>query len=152
MNKKPLTLLVLVIFALAVYFFYDNKTSQKVSVHSGPVVGYASSPTNGLYLTDKKGRTLYILSSDTKLKSGCSGECTKMWPVFEFADEDMSKFDDILSRKIKVIEREDGWFQYTYNDYPLHYYSGDRVPGAINGLFKENFGQLVKLQEADLPQ
>jgi predicted lipoprotein with Yx(FWY)xxD motif len=149
MNKKPLTLLLVVLAVLIVYFSYST-TSKRASYTAGPVVGYAYSPSYGHYLTDKNGRTLYILASDDSMISRCKGECLKKWPVFEFSDVPLETFDDALTKKIGVLIKEDGWYQFTYANHPLHYYVGDTAPGATNGLFQDNFGRLIKLTEDDL--
>ena len=151
MNKKHLSFLLIILIALVAYFTYYNPSQGKPSLNLGPVVGYASSSKYGSYLTDKTGRTLYILSSDKNLQSGCLGDCLKDWVIFEFDNQPLDSFEDALSKKLSFISREDGWYQYTYSGHPLYYYTGDSVPGATNGLFlKNHIGRLVALPEADL--
>lgn len=151
MRHKHLVLLLVILGIAIIFFVYPKASSSRFSLETGPVVGYVNSPQYGHYLTDKTGRTLYILSSDQRQKSHCYEDCLDDWAVFEFDDQHIENFDDPISRKLNVHIRDDGWYQYTYSGHPLYYYVKDTVPGATNGLFlRTHIARLVILPESDL--
>ena len=101
---------------------------------AGPVVGSVKSETLGEYLTDTKGKTLYVFADDKKLKSACVDECLKKWPPFAYDGKDLPSFTDTLSKRMNIMkETDDRWATYAYGEKPLYYYIGDKKPGEVNG-------------------
>lgn len=103
-----------------------------ISLVAGPVVGSVKSSL-GEYLTDTKGMTLYVYADDKKLKSSCAGDCLKKWPPFMYDDKGLELFTDVLSKRMNVIKRDDGSYQYAYGEKPVYYYAGDDKPGDTLG-------------------
>lgn len=86
----------------------------------------------GPYLTDDKGKTVYLFEKDTEAgKSACSGDCAAMWPPVP-AGETMTLPAGIQGT-LGAITRDDGSKQLTYNDIPLYYYAKDDEAGDTYG-------------------
>jgi predicted lipoprotein with Yx(FWY)xxD motif len=113
--------------------FIPTKTEAKITINTGDVVGSVTSSILGEYLTDTKGMTLYVFADDKKLSSSCTGECLKNWPIFTYDNKKITDFKDLLSKRMNVIKRTDGTYQYAYGEKPVYYYIGDKVPGDITG-------------------
>jgi|tagenome__1003787_1003787.scaffolds.fasta_scaffold20951166_3 predicted lipoprotein with Yx(FWY)xxD motif len=90
------------------------------------------STTLGKVIVDKKKRTLYMLSSDGKNKSTCSGACASNWPPAK-APKSPKLGAGLKKSKLKVITRSDGTKQLAYAGHPLYEYIGDSRPGDVNG-------------------
>ena len=89
--------------------------------------GPAESParTNGEFLTDLRGRTLYAFALDGPDASTCMGACARTWPPF-IARRARSPHPDY-----KIIRRQDGRAQWSFRGQPLYYFIGDRAPGQV---------------------
>ena len=96
---------------------YDVKVEQKQGI--------------GHYLADANGMTLYTFKKDAPGKSACTGECTKLWPVFH--RDRVSPQGGPQAENFATIARADGTNQTTYKGRPLYYFSGDKKPGDTNG-------------------
>src|SRR6185437_6876130 len=64
-----------------------TSTGSAASSTGGTVIqsaffAQATSSVLGTYLTDQKGRTLYIFTSDSANKSNCTGGCAAAWPPY----------------------------------------------------------------------
>ena len=103
-----------------------------VSTHSGPP---------GTYLTDGKGKTLYMWKADTTTKSVCSGQCTQYWPAYT-TDGAPTASGSAKAAMLGTSVRDDGKTQVTYAGHPLYYYSGDQKAGDTNGQGNTNFGNV----------
>ena len=72
------------------------------------------------YLTDTRGRRLYVLEGDTS-GSKCIGECiTKFRPVT--GSLPVSDIPDVSAASLGTITRSDGSTQVTYYGQPLYFY------------------------------
>lgn len=99
----------------------------------------------GRYLTDSKGRALYLFEADRqgmgyrKTSSECYAECAKAWPplVTHGAPLAGSEVDDSL---VGTAQRLNGATQVTYDGWPLYYFRGDEAPGQTRGQNIEGFG------------
>jgi predicted lipoprotein with Yx(FWY)xxD motif len=78
-------------------------------------------------LTDNSGKTLYIFKKDATDKSNCNDGCAKAWPPFVVADPTKA------NAQFKIITRQDGSQQWSFNGQPLYYYAGDSAPGEMTG-------------------
>lgn len=86
------------------------------------------------FLTDAKGRAVYLLESDPKSESTCYDECAEAWPPLIVAEgEAKAGSDELQTNLIGAIERTDGAKQVTYNGKPLYYFARDREPGQVTG-------------------
>jgi len=152
-NKNALSLLIIVLVIVGGLVFYfkgelpfgredgnintdavkNNDSGSGLDFVSGEVVGSVKSATLGEYLTDTKGMTLYVFADDKKLESSCTGTCLEMWPAFVFDNKDLKASTDTLSKRMNVIKRTDGTYQYAYGEKPVYYYAGDKNPGDTNG-------------------
>ena len=85
------------------------------------------------YLVDANGMALYTFDEDEDDKSNCSGGCLAVWPVFnaEIAVENLPEGFD--ASMLKVITREDGAMQVSYNKKPLYYYASDMTDADTKG-------------------
>ena len=154
--KEKLIIVLAIIIVLGGIFFYANKKPAQtvksptpvatptpnpanptvkptVTVSAGSVVGSVKSAKLGEYLTDTKGMTLYVFGDDKKLTSSCTGECLKMWPAFVYDQKNIASSTDLLSKRMNVIKRADGTYQYAYGEKPVYYYVGDTVSGDTKG-------------------
>ena len=86
----------------------------------------------GKVIVDKKKRTLYMLSSDGKNKSTCSGACASNWPPAK-APKHPKLGAGLKKGKLAVITRSDGSKQLAYAGHPLYEFIGDSKPGDVNG-------------------
>jgi predicted lipoprotein with Yx(FWY)xxD motif len=101
-----------------------------IESHSGPL---------GTFLTDGKGRTLYMFASDTATKSTCSGQCAVFWPpVVSAAPPTVS--GDAAKSDVGTLMLSDGNTQVTYGGHPLYYFKEDTAAGQTNGQGSDQFG------------
>jgi len=103
-----------------------------VTTHSGP---------DGAYLTDGKGRTLYIFAKDKSTTSTCNGDCAKEWPAFT-SSGDPTASGAATGSMLGTSSRDDGSTQVTYAGHPLYYFEGDSSAGDMNGQGEDDFGGL----------
>ena len=85
-------------------------SATDLQTHSGP---------DGKFMTDDKGRTVYIFSKDTSTASTCSGACAKEWPPYV-----------------------EGGSQVVFKGHPLYFFANDTSAGDVNGQGLDDFGGL----------
>ena len=106
-------------------------------------------PSLGNYLTDGMGKTLYVYGKDESSKSSCEGECAQKWMPYYVANpegpEGFGPSDDNLLKRINVLQRTDGSYQYAYGEKPLYYYYKDKQPGDVNGNDINEFWSIVSV-------
>ncbi len=151
MKEKIISVIIVVLLFIAGLTFYLKKTPLYISsplstikevvtnkdnagTVSGSIVSSKKSATLGEYLTDSKSATLYVFTDDARLQSNCNGDCLKKWPAFAYDNKNVASSTDMLSKRMNVIKRSDGTYQYAYGTQPLYYYAGDKVAGDTNGL------------------
>ncbi|MDG4861424.1 SCO0930 family lipoprotein [Streptomyces sp. T-3] len=90
-------------------------------------------PKLGEIVVDKNGMTVYRFKKDSAwpMKSACVGECLDNWPVVAPVDKNDTK--GILKKGFVTFDRPDGVKQQTIDCWPIYTFSGDKVPGDING-------------------
>lgn len=99
-----------------------------------PDVLVAQNQAYGQYLTDYKGRPLYMFTRDTKDTSTCYDQCALNWPPLVFQDKSEPIAGKGLNDKlIGFSKRKDGKAQITYGGWPLYTYAKDVKAGEING-------------------
>ncbi|MEN0054836.1 MAG: hypothetical protein AAGC65_14270 [Mucilaginibacter sp.] len=97
----------------------------------GNAVKLASNSTFGSIMTDEKGKTLYFFAIDANGKSGCSGGCLTVWPLFY--QENLTLDNGLDQKDFGTITRDDGSKQNTYKGWPLYYYKDDAKAGDVKG-------------------
>lgn len=129
MRRVALALASLVVFALAL-----GQSST-----SGATVQVKNSDTYGTYLVDAKGMSLYVLSSDSKGTSTCTGDCAKAWPPLTTTGKPTAG-SGVAGSLLGTFKRSDGSEQITYNGLPLYGFVKDQKPGDTNGEGIKAFG------------
>ena len=86
----------------------------------------------GSYLTDTSGKTLYVFTKDSGGNSSCTGACITKWPAFG-PDYPVTNPSVLNNADFTPVSRDDGMKQTAYRGRPLYYYSGDGLPGDLNG-------------------
>ncbi|MEU7057298.1 SCO0930 family lipoprotein [Streptomyces sp. NPDC046197] len=88
----------------------------------------------GDIVVDKNGMTVYRFLKDQawpKPVSACTGSCLDKWPaVAPVAPEDTK---GVQKKGLMGFTRPDGPKQMTVDCWPIYTFSGDKVPGDING-------------------
>ncbi len=127
MNKKLIISLLVIVLFIGLVWFLQNRAPQN-KADSTAIVSSRTSET-GNYLTDMEGRTLYYSTEDKPLESKCVDKCAEQWPIFEYNNKDLTLATDPLSKRLNIIKRADGLWQYSYDVKPLYYYASDKKPG-----------------------
>ena len=99
----------------------------------------AASTSLGKIVTDSKGRTLYLFTHDTGMKSTCTGACASEWLPFT-AGSKPAVSGGIAGDAVSLVKRSDGSKQVTLNGHPLYYFVGDQAAGQTNGQGVNDFG------------
>lgn len=99
--------------------------------------------SQGSYLVDSLGKSLYVFAADSPNTSTCTGACAAVWPPLIVAQGQTAQAQTgVNSSMIGSITRSDGTQQVTYNGQPLYRYSQDQIPGQTNGQGITSFGAL----------
>lgn len=93
----------------------------------------------GMYLTDSKGRALYLFTADSKKQSKCYDACAKAWPPV-ILEGNLSAGKQVNISMLSTMERKDGKKQVAYNGMPLYYYIKDQSKGQVTGQDIKSFG------------
>ena len=101
-------------------------------IQSNAVVKISDHPDLGTILTEASGRTVYLFTLDEKNDSRCTAGCALAWPPLLTVGSLMVE-EGVTGENIGIIEREDGYFQVTYDNQPLYYFAPDVTPGDIMG-------------------
>lgn len=90
-------------------------------------------PELGDVVVDKRGMTVYRFKKDSAwpMKSACTGECLKKWPVV--APVAKNDVDGITTKGFVTFDRPDGIQQQSIDCWPVYTFSGDTKPGDTNG-------------------
>lgn len=86
--------------------------------------------SEGTYLIDEQGRSLYMFALDDERNATCVGACAEAWPPLYGDPVTGDGLDQDLAGN---VEREDGSIQVMYGGHPLYLYTGDSGPGDTNG-------------------
>ncbi|MFI1164572.1 SCO0930 family lipoprotein [Streptomyces sp. NPDC020801] len=88
----------------------------------------------GDIVVDKNGMTVYRFLKDKawpKSVSACTGACLEKWPAVAPVPANETK--GVQKKGLMGFTRPDGVKQMTVNCWPIYTFSGDKVPGDING-------------------
>lgn len=109
----------------------ENVTNNWFVVRPDETVMISQKKNLGLFLTDRSGRTLYYFAKDTPMVSTCTDSCLTKWP--DFSAEPPVAPSILKPSDFSAISRPDGMKQTAFMGRPLYYYSGDTMPGDVNG-------------------
>jgi len=93
----------------------------------------------GKALVDSRGRTLYLFTKDSGMKSACSGACAIAWPPLR-ASGKPTVSGGAKASLVGTTMRSDGKLQVTYNGRPLYSFVKDTKSGDTNGEALTAFG------------
>lgn len=91
------------------------------------------------YLTDVRGRALYMLEGENAGKVRCDAACARVWPPLR--DEANLAGKGLKKTLVGSRKRADGSRQVTYNGHPLYYYVEDRGAGKATGQVHDRWGE-----------
>ena len=158
---RIIIVLIIIILALAGLFYINRNSGVSFSdlLHGSRTnyqksqgstaretgVKLAISEKVGGYLTDGKGMALYVFSDDKRLESTCYGTCAEKWPPFIYDHKQIASSSDTLTKKLNVIKRTDGTYQYAYGTEPIYHYVMDKNPGDTLGDGQGGKWQVIKI-------
>jgi predicted lipoprotein with Yx(FWY)xxD motif len=107
-------------------------SSSSSSAASGTVA--TGSTSLGTVLTDSRGFTLYYFTPEKGAKIVCAGNsaCNSTWPPL-VSSSGAPSAPSGASGTFAVATLPDGTAEVTYQNWPLHTYSGDSAAGQTNG-------------------
>ncbi len=107
--------------------------SPEALTASAPVVLFiAVEPAYGHFLVESNGMTLYAFTGDEMGKSNCDPVCLQTWTPLVSVGKATGDMDVHVSM-ISSAPLADGSTVVTYNDMPLYRFTGDQIPGDMNG-------------------
>jgi predicted lipoprotein with Yx(FWY)xxD motif len=112
-------------------------SAPSASQHPSPVrvsgLFAIDSRTLGAIVVDGRGYVLYRYDRDSldPSRSTCLGACAQRWPPVPAATD--LRVVGIDRALVGTLTRPDGTAQLTLAGWPLYEYSGDRMPGDVNG-------------------
>lgn len=101
-------------------------------IPTGPTLITTHKTPYGTVLATTQGLTLYMRVGDSRVHSGCSAMCTTVWYPW-ITNGAPQATGGILSAFLGVLTSSAQTEQVAYNGHPLYSYSGDHLPGQING-------------------
>jgi predicted lipoprotein with Yx(FWY)xxD motif len=128
----PAAAAALALAVLAVAVFGTDAAAAQDATNARSATVRVAHRDLGKILVDSRGRTLYVLSADSALKSRCFGACARNWPPLR-ASGKPTVGTGLKASKVRTIRRSDGKPQVTYNRHPLYRFVGDTKPGQTNG-------------------
>jgi predicted lipoprotein with Yx(FWY)xxD motif len=117
----------------------SSKSSAPAATSSAAAVVTAKSGSLGTFLTDAKGRTLYLWDADHGATSTCNGECAQDWPPLTTKTAPKAGAG-VTASLLGTSKRSDGTKEVTYAGHPLYYFAGDTGPGQTTGQGSAAFG------------
>ncbi|MEU4160422.1 hypothetical protein [Actinoplanes sp. NPDC026670] len=89
----------------------------------------------GATVTDVTGFSLYSFAKDSAdpPASQCTGECATSWPPVLIQPGGRVFVDGMQTDDVGAVRRPDGGVQVTIGGRPAYRFSGDTVPGELNG-------------------
>jgi predicted lipoprotein with Yx(FWY)xxD motif len=118
------------------------------SSDGGPAALKLTRSSDGRFLADGRGQSLYLFEKDEGGESYCDGACAAVWPPLETSTAPQAGAG-IQRAALGTIKRSDGDMQVTYHGHPLYYYAADAsTPGNTKGEDIEQFGDAWYLVDA----
>ena len=110
------------------------------SSNGGSAMLKTTQTSEGRFLVDGQGHSLYLFDKDEDGESYCTGACAAVWPPVE-TDSTPRAATGVASGALGTVERDDGDRQVTYHGHPLYYYAADAsMPGRTKGEEADQFG------------
>lgn len=104
------------------------------SAASGSVLALKTeSGSQGIWLTNSSGRTLYVFTKDKGSTSECYGACATAWPPLLATGPVTISGKFTVPSDLGTTTRTDGTKQVTYGGHPLYYFAGDTAAGQTKG-------------------
>lgn len=123
------------------YSVSEPMTAKRSACSGGnDIVKVGHNTVLGGYLTDPQCKTLYAYANDKPGESACTDACAKTWKPYEYAKDskDLSKYTDVIGKRLNIVKRKDGTYQYAYGNKALYYFKDDAKPGDTNGNGKDS--------------
>lgn len=137
-----------VVGALGLALFAAGCGGAVPSSDGGPATLKLSSSSNGNFLIDGQGHTLYLFEKDESGESYCNGACASVWPPLETSSSPKAT-GGLDASALGMITRDNGDKQVTYHGHPLYYYAADASsPGKTKGEDVNQFGSTWYLVNA----
>lgn len=108
-----------------------GSSSGGAAAGSSPTIQVGSTAKLGQVLTDASGKTLYYFLPEKGGTIACTGGCASTWPPATVSGTPIAGSG--ITGTLGVVARSDGSSQMTYQQWPLHTYSGDMAAGDTNG-------------------
>ena len=105
----------------------------------GTTVGMTTHATLGAYLTDSRGRAVYLWLGDSSAASMCTGACAATWPPLTVSGPPTAG-PGVDAAKLGTLARPDGTTQVTYDRHPLYLFVQDKAVGDVKGQGSTGFG------------
>lgn len=118
-----------------------TSASAGPSASVGAVTVMTKTGSQGTYLVDGQGKSLYLFVADKGSTSSCEGPCATVWPPLTVADK-ANAGPGVNASMLATSNRPDGTKQVTYAGHPLYYFAPDRAAGDTTGQGVNNFGGL----------
>jgi predicted lipoprotein with Yx(FWY)xxD motif len=112
------------------------------SAHAGAATSTSVTVAHGnagAYLTDAKGRALYLFVKDKSTKSTCYSACASLWPPLTTHGTPKAGAG-VSASLLGTTRRSDGGTEVTYRGHPLYYFAGDSERGQTAGQGLSQFG------------
>ena len=108
-----------------------GSSSAGAGAGGAATVTVGSTAKVGQVLTDAQGRTLYYFLPEKGGTVACTGGCATTWPPSKVSGTPTAGSG--VTGTLGVVALSDGSSEVTYQQWPLHAYSGDMAPGDANG-------------------
>jgi len=106
---------------------------------TGNALMYINARNPGGYVADPEGNSLYVLVDENGEAIPCDEECLQAYPPYTgepVVDPDTGMDPSLVG----TTDAANGEQQVTFGGFPLHYFSLDTQPGALEGQGQEAFG------------
>lgn len=122
----------------------SSSKAPSASSPPGTMFSTASVPGLGSVVVDRRGRTVYIVTSGGHTNVPCtdSSGCTKFWPDLPLPDGTSAAKagNGIRASLLGTMKLSDGETYATYNGWLMYEYAADAGPGQASGQGIKGFG------------
>ncbi|MGH9105699.1 MAG: COG4315 family predicted lipoprotein [Acidimicrobiales bacterium] len=110
-----------------------------VASPSAATVAVRASRGYGKILVTGSGRTLYLLTSDPRGKSKCTGSCSIVWPPLDVTGS-LKAGPGVETSLLSTFERHGGESQVLYDGHALYTFEQDTGAGMVTGQGIRTYG------------
>lgn len=145
--RRPLLILPAAAAAVAIagcggYAAGTPASAPAIATHAAASAKHAVVTTRhgrlGTFLTDGRGRTLY-LRVNTGSRTGCTGACAQAWPPLTTRERPEAE-GGAKASLLSTVRRPDGTRQVAYRGHALYRFEPDVAPGQTGGQGVNAFG------------